>query len=255
MTAEQTAPEAVERLRRRIVHEHEHGLPSVAMGDEVLSVFAELDRVREEVGQLRGALAGIADALDLPHAADVDGEQKRDYLLNSRVTLVRQSVRDMLREPTARGIAGEIGLLAELVSHFPAAYRPAALPAPEPPSVAPVSPALVADVLRRAANVFEDDSVSDGDLPGAIALAAISVARSATETSADGGVLSAAELYSRARDALAGHLALDEASDLALAQWARSLAGPKVVTKVTEAAAAAERLGAVAEQQAGGGAG
>ncbi|MEU7743344.1 hypothetical protein [Nonomuraea sp. NPDC049158] len=110
-----------ERLRRRIVDEHARGLCAVADGDEVLAVVDAYDRVRVENEQLLDALRAVLEALDVPHAATIGGEETRCRVLGRRTVHAVIALR-ALAEPNAR-MDWEIADLRErLAEHPPTGY-------------------------------------------------------------------------------------------------------------------------------------
>ncbi|MFB4285663.1 hypothetical protein ACBJ59_61125 [Nonomuraea sp. MTCD27] len=255
MIVKQWTAQDLEALRRRIVAEHEQCLPTVAEGDEVLAVFAELDRARVESEQLRDALRAVYEALDVPYAASEGDAEVRADLVDVRAGLAKRMLARLTYPEAHANVAEEVEeLRAELAEHPPVGYvtdeqaraaraagksykesvTPPAEPSPveelaatdEPaPDALPAgdpSPAAVAGVLRLVAGLLPHIGLHQYGLLGSLDEASIRSARAIEQT--DG--LEASREYARllaaaARGALLGHIGAAAPDPALLARWAQ----------------------------------
>ncbi|MEV0306459.1 hypothetical protein [Nonomuraea fuscirosea] len=120
MTIKQWTSKDLEEVRRQVIAGVETGLPTGVTEDAVLALFEALDQQRIQTDQMRGALAVIRDAIDLPYAATAADAEVRGELLDIRAALARQTLRRLLGEAEHLDIALEVGLLREsLAEHLP----------------------------------------------------------------------------------------------------------------------------------------
>lgn len=123
MIVKQWTAQDLEQLRRRIVDEHERGLPSVAEGDEVLAVFEELDRQRARSAQLVDALAAVREAIGIPYAATAGGEAVRHRLLVRRAIYAEVMLDRVASGQDVAGLGWEIAnLRTQLAGCAPVGY-------------------------------------------------------------------------------------------------------------------------------------
>lgn len=270
MNAAKASREQIEELRRRIAGEHERGLPSAVEGDEVLAVIYAYDQAQAEREQLLDALRAVHEALDIPYAATVGGEETRGPILSHRTLHAIIALRGLVVSPRLMG--WEIARLREnLAEHPPTGYLTyeqaqalvaegrswvEAVTPPEPDA----SPAADASTPSPPADSDPAPGGPDrggwgADVPAAESAAAlrraaglielkayqnVDVVGAITQAASDTRALSAtaSDLAHAAAKDLTAHLVYDTSRDSRrdLARWARSRTREQIVAELLAAA-------------------
>ncbi|WP_327587076.1 hypothetical protein OHA25_08695 [Nonomuraea sp. NBC_00507] len=192
MIVKKISADQIEAMRVHIERELSYGEPGRVGADETLSVIAAYKEAAAEAEQLLDALRAVREALDIPHAATVGGDEVRDQVLLARQTHAMLMIERLVDGKPHWGIGQEVSFLRERLAENPAtgyvtgeqarAARAAGAtyeesvtpPGPEASAAGdtPVSPAAVTAVMRRASDLIDQQPYGHVDVFAAIAQAA-----------------------------------------------------------------------------------